>query len=140
MYPNREKFFNQLRAEGSRLTKGRIKLIEILGEEHLTFNQLYERLSAAGFTNVASLYNNLDFFMDHNVIVELYIEGVRYYDLTLDNPMHDAGSHLHIHCEGSNEIIEINNQKIYDTVLKLINRDDLEYQYVKITVGARKKE
>ena len=60
-----ERYFNKIRSERLRLTKSRKAMIEILEDKHLTFKEIQKALANRGFYNVSTIYNNLEFLMDH---------------------------------------------------------------------------
>lgn len=141
MKTNLENYLSQLREKGYRITKSRIALLEVLSDEHLTFKQIQMRLAEKGFTNVASIYNNIDFFLQEKVIVVLFINQVRYYELAIDNKMHTADNHIHLIDQANNQIVEINNKRIYDSISRYIENDtNYEVSYIRLTVGVSKKE
>lgn len=136
----KENYFHKLRKRNLRITKPRKALIEILQDNHLTFKEIQLALAERGFTNVSTIYNNLDFLMEEKIAVELYIGGVKYYDLAIDNPMHNADSHVHILIKDNNQIVEINNPDIYEYIKKRPELKDLTINYIRIAIGAKLKK
>ena len=140
MKKNLETYLTQLREKGFRITKSRIALLEVLSDDHLTFKQIQIRLAEKGFTNVASIYNNIDFFLQEKVIVVLFINQVKYYELAIDNKMHTADNHIHLIDQANNQIVEINNKRIFDSISRYIENDtEYEVKYIRLTVGVSKK-
>ena len=140
MKKNLETYLKQLREKGYRITKSRIALLEVLSDDHLTFKQIQIRLAEKGYTNVASIYNNIDFFLQEKVIVVLFINQVKYYELAIDNKMHTADNHIHLIDQANNQIVEINNKRIFDSISRYIENDtDYEVKYIRLTVGVSKK-
>ena len=135
----KEKYFNKLRKNNLRITEPRKALIEILQDNHLTFKEIQTALAQRGFTNVSTIYNNIDFLLEEKIAVELYINGIKYYDLAIDNPMHSADSHVHILIKDTNEIVEINNPNIYEYIKKSPELENLEIEYIRISIGAKNK-
>lgn len=135
----KEKYFNKLRKNNLRITEPRKALIEILEDNHLTFKEIQTALAQRGFTNVSTIYNNIDFLLEEKIAVELYINGIKYYDLAIDNPMHSADSHVHILIKDTNEIVEINNPNIYEYIKKSPELENLEIEYIRIAIGAKNK-
>lgn len=135
----KEKYFNKLRKNNLRITEPRKALIEILQDNHLTFKEIQTALAQRGFTNVSTIYNNIDFLLEEKIAVELYINGIKYYDLAIDNPMHSADSHVHILIKDTNEIVEINNPNIYEYIKKSPELENLEIEYIRIAIGAKNK-
>lgn len=111
-----EKIYDELRSQGLRVTKQRKEIINILEGRHLTFQEIKQELYKRGFRNLATLYNNIDFLLEHNLIIELHINGSRYYDLSIDEASHDANSHIHVMCKRSDLIVEINDESILEVV------------------------
>ena len=135
-----ELYLTQLREKGYRITKSRIALLEVLSDDHLTFKQIQVRLAEKGFTNVASIYNNIDFFLQEKVIVVLFINQVKYYELAIDNKMHTADNHIHLVDQANNQIVEINNKRIFDSITRYIeNETDYEVNHIRLTIGVTKK-
>lgn len=136
-----EVYLNQLREKGYRITKSRVALLEVLSDDHLTFKQIQMRLAEKGFTNVASIYNNLDFFLQEKIVVVLFINQVKYYELAIDNKMHTADNHIHLVDQANNQIVEINNKRIFDSITRYIeNETEYNVQYIKLTIGVNRKE
>ncbi len=135
----KERYYQKIRAKKLRLTKARQAMIEILEDKHLTFKEIQKALSSRGFYNVSTIYNNLEFLIDHKMVIELYINNVKYYDLALDNPMHNADSHIHIMNKETNEITEVVSPEIFEFIANNENFKDLNLDYIRIIISASKK-
>lgn len=135
----KKKYFDQLRKNNLRITNARKAMIEVLEDNHLTFKEIQRELAKRGFTNVSTVYNNLDFLLEHKIAVELYINDTKYYDLALDNPMHNADSHIHMIVRDTNTITEINNPKIFEYIKNLEELSHLDIDNIKISISAKRK-
>ena len=109
----KERYFQKIRNDKMRLTKSRKAMIEILENQHLTFKEIQKALAQRGFYNVSTIYNNLEFLIEQRIVVEIYINDTKYYDLAMGNPMHNADSHIHIMNRDTNEITEVNSPDIF---------------------------
>ncbi len=136
----RERYYQQIRNDNLRLTKSRKAMIEILENQHLTFKEIQKALARRGFYNVSTIYNNLEFFIEKKIVVELYINENKYYDLALGNPMHSADSHIHMMLKDTNEITEVNHPEIFEFISKHEAFKDLDLEYIRITISAQKKK
>ncbi len=136
---NRQNYFDRLRKNNLRITKARMAMIEVLENNHLTFKEIQKELAKRGFHNVSTIYNNLDFLLEQKIAVELYINDTKYYDLAMDNPMHNADSHIHMILKDTNEITEINNPEVFEYIKSLDEFRDLEIDYIRITLAAKRK-
>ncbi len=136
---NRQNYFDKLRKNNLRITKARMAMIEVLENNHLTFKEIQKELAKRGFHNVSTIYNNLDFLLEQKIAVELYINDTKYYDLAMDNPMHNADSHIHMILKDTNEITEINNPEVFEYIKSLDEFRDLEIDYIRITLAAKRK-
>lgn len=135
------KTFEDLRKGGHRITKGRKKLLEILHDEHLTFKEIKERMAYCGHTNVASIYNTIDFLIESGLIIEVNIAGTKYYESIYSNQMHGANNYIHLKLRDSDKIVEINNPEIFEGIEKLINYDDsLDIFSIQLVIEAKEKE
>ena len=123
-----------------RLTKSRKAMIEILENQHLTFKEIQKALAARGFYNVSTIYNNLEFLIEHKIVVEIYINETKYYDLAMGNPMHSADSHIHVMNKDTNEITEVNHAEIFEYIAKHSAFKDLDLEYIRIIISASKKK
>ena len=123
-----------------RLTKSRKAMIEILENQHLTFKEIQKALASRGFYNVSTIYNNLEFLVEHKIVVEIYINDTKYYDLALGNPMHSADSHIHIMNKDTNEITEVNSNDIFDYLTSHPAFKNLDLEYIRIIVSAQSKK
>ncbi len=110
--------FDMMKENGIRITNARKHFIEILYENHFTFDDLYTRLCAAGQTNLATLYNNIDFLLNHKVIGMTNVDGVTYYEIILGSEFHNSDSHIHFQCDKTHHIHEFNSKKFLDYLLK----------------------
>ena len=135
----KERYYQKIRAKNLRLTKARQAMIEILEDKHLTFKEIQKALSSRGFYNVSTIYNNLEFLIDNKMVVEIYIDNVKYYDLALDNPMHSADSHIHVMNKETNEITEVVSPEIFEFIQNNENFKDLNLDYIRIIISASKK-
>lgn len=68
-----------------RLTKERVYLLELLELENLTFRQIKNKLEAKGHYNLSTLYNNLSFFVENDILTEVFINEEIYYSLNQEN-------------------------------------------------------
>ncbi|MFU8793091.1 MAG: Fur family transcriptional regulator [Acholeplasmataceae bacterium] len=136
----RERYYQQIRNENLRLTKSRKAMIEILENQHLTFKEIQKALARRGFYNVSTIYNNLEFFIEKKIVVEIYINETKYYDLAMGNPMHSADSHIHMMIKDTNEITEVNHQEIFEFISNHKAFKDYDLEYIRIIISAQKKK
>lgn len=136
----KERYFNKIRTDNMRLTKSRKAMIEILENQHLTFKEIQKALASRGFYNVSTIYNNLEFLIEHRIVVEIYINDTKYYDLAMGNPMHSADSHIHIMNKDTNEITEINSPDIFEYLTNHPALKNLDLEYIRIIISANKKK
>lgn len=136
----KERYYQQIRNENLRLTKSRKAMLEILENQHLTFKEIQKALAKRGFYNVSTIYNNLEFFIDKKIVVELYINDQKYYDLAMGNPMHSADSHIHMMLKDTNEITEVNQPEIFEYISNHPAFKDLDLEYIRITISAQRKK
>jgi Fur family ferric uptake transcriptional regulator/Fur family peroxide stress response transcriptional regulator len=130
-------------AQNQRLTKARKTLLNVLRNRHLTFKELQAELAKEGYYNVSTLYNNLEFFLQNKMIIELNIDGVKYYDLGTDNPYHRADSHLHlvIRNNETNEqtIHEVDYPEIYEYIKSHPVFKNYDIESIRILITATKR-
>ncbi len=136
----KERYFQKIRNDKMRLTKSRKAMIEILENQHLTFKEIQKALAQRGFYNVSTIYNNLEFLIEQRIVVEIYINDTKYYDLAMGNPMHNADSHIHIMNRDTNEITEVNSPDIFEYVSKHPAFKDLDLDYIRIIISASHKK
>lgn len=134
------RIYDKIRKSNLRLTKSRQAMIEVLEDQHLTFKEIQRALAKKGFYNVSTIYNNLEFFISQKIIVELYIDDTKYYDLAHENPMHNADSHIHIVIKDTNKITEINASDIFDYINKHDSLKNLDLEYIRIIISAKHKK
>ena len=136
----KERYYHRIRTENMRLTKSRKAMIEILENQHLTFKEIQKALASRGFYNVSTIYNNLEFLVEHKIVVEIYINDTKYYDLAMGNPMHSADSHIHILNKDTNEITEINSNDIFDYLTNHPAFKNLDLEYIRIIISGQAKK
>jgi len=136
----KERYYHKIRLDKMRLTKSRKAMIEILENQHLTFKEIQKALASRGFYNVSTIYNNLEFLIDQKIVVEIYINDTKYYDLSMGNPMHSADSHIHIMNKDTNEITEVNSPDIFDFLSNHQAFKHLDLEYIRIIISAQNKK
>ena len=112
----REIVFGELRKHNIRITRQRRAIIDVLEGKHLTIQDIYTELKKRGYNNLGTVYNNIDFLLEHKIVAQIFINGKKHYDLTLDDKTHSADSHIHVTCKVNNNIIEINDSKIFELI------------------------
>lgn len=115
---NREQLFAELRKQNVRITKQRKAIIDVLEDSHLTIQEIYTELKKRGYKNLGTVYNNIDFLLEHKIVTTIFINGKKHFDLTIDEDTHSADSHIHVTCKVNNNIIEINNSNIFEDIKK----------------------
>ncbi len=114
----KEQIFQELRKQNVRITKQRKAIIDVLEGKHLTIQEIHNELTKRGFHNLGTVYNNIDFLIEHKIVTQIFINGKKHYDLTIDEESHSADSHIHVTCKVNNNIIEINDSDIFDYIKK----------------------
>ena len=66
-------------------------------------------LGKSGLSSFKFLNNKADVYLFDDVVK-------KHYDLTIDEKSHNADSHIHVTCKVNNNIIEINDSKIFDEI------------------------
>lgn len=122
-----------------RITKYRIELINVLrSKNHLTFDDIYEKMKSKGYENLTSLYNNLDFFIDEKIVTTLEVNNIKYYDLTLEDFSHSADNHIHLIDNQTNEIIEIEAESLFNIIKEHSSLENFEINDIRLTLTGRK--
>ena len=111
-----EKVLQTLEKNNIRITKPRKKILEILEEEKLTIQELHERLSSFGMTNLSTVYNNINFLVKQGVIASYTLKGEVCYGYATDRFCDD--SMLTESCAECKNLIEFSNPKIIDYINK----------------------
>ncbi len=112
----KEQIFNELRKQNVRITKQRRAIIDVLEGKHLTIQEIHSELKKRGYHNLGTVYNNIDFLIENKIVTQIFINGKKHYDLTIDESSHSADSHIHVTCRVNNNIIEINDSDIFDYI------------------------
>lgn len=134
----KEKHHEKIQGNGFRLTKNRIAIIEILEDGKLTFKELQDKLAARNLKNVASIYNNLDFLLSENIIIELRLGNKTYYDLAHYNKNNET-HHLYIFNKDKNETKEIVNKELIDLIKNHKAFSKYKIQNIKLIIEAKEK-
>ncbi len=134
---SKEKVFNELRKQNVRITKQRRAIIDVLEGKHLTIQEIHTELKKRGYRNLGTVYNNIDFLIEHKIITQIFINGKKHYDLTIDERSHSADSHIHVTCKVNNNIIEINDSSIFDLIKKQEIFKNFDVQKLQIVVEGK---
>lgn len=130
-------FYNSLRERGLRVTEPRKNIVNVLQGRHLTFQEIREELSKKGHVNLASLYNNIDFLLREEAIVEIHIGNKVYYDLAIEESSHDAKSYIHTKCTNSDAIVEITDSTVIDLLRTHPRFKGFEIEKININIVGR---
>ena len=74
----REKIFQELRKSNIRITKQRRAIIDVLEGKHLTIQEIYNDLKKKGYHNLGTVYNNIDFLLEHKIVTQIFINGKKH--------------------------------------------------------------
>ena len=130
----KEEIFAELRKKNVRITKQRRAIIDVLEGRHLTIQEIHQELKKRGFHNLGTVYNNIDFLQEHKIVTQIFINGKKHYDLTIDEDSHSADSHIHVTCRVNNRIVEINNSELFETIRNHPIFDGFEISKLQIVV------
>ncbi len=130
----KERIFNELRKQNVRITKQRRAIIDILEGRHLTVQEIHSEMKKRGFHNLGTVYNNIDFLLEHKIVTQIFINGKKHYDLTIDEESHTADSHIHVTCKVNNNIIEINESDIFNHIKNHPIFEDFNIKKLQIVV------
>lgn len=100
---NKQKVYQQIKAEGGRLTKVRKELVRILLEEKCLISQakILTKLHNKGtIPNRSTVYRELQFLMKNNILIKNTLAGIDYYEIPQDH-------HHHLVCLGCNLISKV---------------------------------
>lgn len=136
----KETYYSQIRKSGHRLTDNRKAMIEILENQHLTFKEIQAELQKRGFYNVASIYNNLEFLVANKIVIEIFVNNEKYYDMAMDNPGHSRDSHIHIGLKNTGEITEVVAPDIFEYISNHKELKHLSLDSIRIIISAKTKE
>ncbi len=104
---NFENTLQIIKAMGIRITKQRLAFLEMIYNNHYTFNEMYSKLCQKGYCNLATLYNNVDFFLDNGLLTKFYVNNVDFYELVVNNDIHSSNSQIHYTCNKRNILHEV---------------------------------
>lgn len=122
---NADVIISSLRAEGYRITKAREEVVRILASGgHFSADDIAKQLSEKmGESNVATVYNNLNFLVREGIISENKFETKSKYEL-------NSGVHAHLICIKCNKVEEDFNipglnhiQKVIEDSTKFIIKE-----------------
>jgi len=138
------KYKAKLNLNNGRLTKPRRALLEILENKHLSFKEIKDILQKKGFLNVATIYNNLYYLINKNIISTLFLDGIVYYEVIYDNPKHIGSSKIHVIDSVTGKITEIKSYELLTLIrenqeISEFNIDNIEV-IIKGTPKIRKFE
>jgi Fur family ferric uptake transcriptional regulator/Fur family peroxide stress response transcriptional regulator len=136
----KEEIFAELRKNNVRITKQRRAIIDVLEGRHLTIQEIHQELKKRGFHNLGTVYNNIDFLQEHKIVTQIFINGKKHYDLTIDDTSHTADSHIHVTCRVNNKIIEINNSDLFDMIKNHPIFEGFEIEKLQVVVEGECKD
>ena len=134
----KEKYYGSVKKYNLRMTKPRKAMVEILDNKHLTFKEIKEEMIKKQYLNSSTVYNNLAFLLDQQVVNEVYIEGIKYYELALTNPNHDARRHIHFIDTRKDEIHEIYAPDILKFIENFDELKNVDIESIKIVIEGKR--
>ena len=105
-----EKALNSLKNSPLKITKQRVDIIKILfkdGNDHFTAEDVHRKIEKLGLNiSLATVYNCLNQFTDHNIIKSVKTSCNKiYFDTNIT-------SHHHFFCKNSSTLIDIDSKDI----------------------------
>lgn len=118
-----------LRRKGMRITEGRKAILDLLmhSENHPTAEEIYHELKPR-FDNLslATIYNNLNFFVSEGLVYEMKFSNVSSrYDYL-------GHSHYHIICQSCGKIADFHGEGLEDLYQSAAEQTDYIVQYDKL--------
>ena len=77
--------------------------------------------------------------LEHKIVTQIFINGKKHYDLTIDDRSHSADSHIHVTCKVNNNIIEINDSRIFDEIKAMEQKQMIEFAEFVATYSDKNK-
>jgi Fur family transcriptional regulator, ferric uptake regulator len=123
-----ERFLQQLRERGFRLTPQREMILHILhdAEEHATAEELFARVSVlSSAVDLSTVYRTLELLEEFHLVASFDLgDGERRYELlTLHHP------HYHLHCRSCHQLITIDAQELQPLIAQLAQEHGFEAQF-----------
>jgi len=120
-----ERFLQQLRERGFRLTPQREMVLHVLhdAEEHATADELYARVSVlSSAVDISTVYRTLELLEEFHLVASFDLgDGERRYELlTLHRP------HYHLHCRSCGRLITIEAQELQPLLDRLAQAHGFE--------------
>ncbi len=113
-----------IESKGYKFTIQKQKVLKTLIESsiHLTAEEIYKNVKNYSI-GLATVYRSLKMFSELNIIKEININGVNYYEMKIF-----SGKPLHIHfkCVKCNSIMDIDNKSLDIEYLRLNNKVEKE--------------
>lgn len=126
--------FDKIKQTNMRLTAPRKAIIEILEGQHLTLQEIYEKMKEMGHHNLSTVYNNIEALLQENILTEVYISGKTHYDLAIEDESHSAAEHIHVACKVDDHIIEINHTDVIEMIKKHPVFQNFQIDSIKLVV------
>lgn len=130
-----------------RLTRVRTGIIQALEGKKLTFDEIYTAISEKGFINLASLYNNIHFFVTQKIVNKIHADNEEYYALNENLIYNDkqASNSFYVFVEDDEEenekprLIEVDGDEYFDLITQYLDRKNIVAKEINITVKGRKR-
>ncbi|MCF7931709.1 MAG: transcriptional repressor [Acholeplasmataceae bacterium] len=127
---------SQFKINHIRATTQRIKIAKVLYKKILTLKDLHSRLSDEGYPNLATVYNNIEYLLERDVIQKIVLKGERYYAFDPDRTSHDDIPSVFLTCS-QDTIVEVTDQDVIDYIshTPLFEKMDIRKLTVIVDVG-----
>ncbi len=127
----------KLKNQNFRLTKARIDLIQLLADKPMNIHMLEQSMKSFGHPNIQTVYNNINFLLEQNIIfVMLENQDKIYHLVDLDD---EATTNINMKCHANQELFHISNKKTIETIRKTLGLGRFQINHLDITIQGQCK-
>ena len=122
----------KLKNQNFRLTKARIDLIQLLAEKPMNIHMLEQSMKSLGHPNIQTIYNNINFLLDQNIIFVILENQDKTYHLVDSDD--EVTTNINMKCHASQASFHISNPKAIEVIRKTLDLGKFEINHLDITI------
>jgi Fe2+ or Zn2+ uptake regulation protein len=134
----KQRIISLLANKGYRITKYRENIVDSIVSlgHHFSFEDISNSLKAKNNLNIKSLYNNIDLFLQLNILTVFVLNNIKMYELNLN-----IEDHIHFIDVKTSQIssINMNCKHIQEVVIKEMEKKGIKVKYIKLEVYGTKE-
>jgi len=122
----------KLKTQKHRMTKARMDFIMLLEKKPMDIHELEDIMRDKGHPNVQTIYNNISFLENENLLFTTLKGNKKIYHLVNDS--HESSARIHIKCYANKEVFNLVQKKVIQNIRQALGLQSFTVDHMDITI------